>query len=287
LKPDTKTKDPSMLVDLHTHSDQSDGTRTPEALVDHAHAAGIGVLALTDHDTTAGHRRFRARAEAVGIVPVCGVEVSCIWEPGTCHLLGLGVRDDHGPLEQVLARIRGGRDARNREIIAALNALGHPLTSDEVAALAGGDVVGRPHFAAALMQRGIVTSRQEAFDQLLGRGRPAYRGRYRPEPEDAVALVTAAGGRAVLAHPTQLRADESQLVDLVRRLLPHGLWGIEAYYTGVTAEQIAGYLALADHFGLAVTMGSDYHGDNKPHVAIGHYGAGKPLPGPCPPALLS
>lgn len=276
-----------MLVDLHTHSDQSDGTRTPEELVDHARESGVGILALTDHDTTAGHRRFRARAEAVGIVPVCGVEISCTWESGTCHLLGLGVRDDHAQLEQVLARVRGGRDARNREIIAALNELGHPLTMDEVAALAGGDVVARPHFAAALMRRGIVTNRQDAFDQLLARGRPAYRERYRPEPENAVALVTAAGGRAVLAHPVQLRADEALLKDVIERLLPHGLWGIEVYFTGVTDQQIATYRALAGRFGLAITMGSDYHGDNKPQVAIGHYGAGKALPGPCPPELLS
>lgn len=276
-----------MLVDLHSHSTESDGSLTPEELADLAATSGVGVLALTDHDTTAGHRRFRARARQVGVAPVCGVEVSCDWPDGNCHLLGLGVRDDHPPLEDALLHIRDGRGIRNRQIVAKLNALGYPIGLDEVNARAGGDVVARPHFAQVLVERGHVAHVQEAFDQLLARGAAAYVDRFRLEPEQAVTLITEAGGRAVIAHPPQLKRDLAGLEDLVRRLKPHGLWGIEAYFSGVADEQVAQYLEVAARHGLAVTGGSDFHGAVKPHVRLGHYRAGTPLPGPCPPELLS
>ena len=276
-----------MRVDLHSHSDQSDGSLTPADLVDHALAAGLEVLALTDHDTTAGHDRFRARAQMVGLIPVCGVEVSCTWpHQGQCHLLGLGVRNDHAPLESALLEIRGGRDHRNERIIARLDELGYRITLAEVTARAGGDVVARPHFAQVLHDRGLVSSYQQAFDDLLASGKPAYVDRFRLDPEEAVELVTSAGGRAVLAHPPQLRLAPEGLADLARRLLPHGLWGLEVYFTGVTDAQIACYQKLAADLGLTVCMGSDFHGDAKPHVAIGHYRPGCPLPGPCPAELL-
>ncbi|MDY0111053.1 MAG: PHP domain-containing protein [Candidatus Krumholzibacteria bacterium] len=275
-----------MLIDLHSHSDQSDGSLTPEALVDHAVAAGVRILALTDHDTTAGHRRFRARAETTGLTPICGVEVSCTWEHGNCHLLGLGVRDDFGPLEDALREIRGGRNRRNEKIIAKLNALGYPVTLAEVEAIAGGEVVARPHVARVLEARGLVANYQEAFTKLLAKGGPAYADRFRLEPEEAVALVTAAGGKAVLAHPSQLKLDDAGIRALAARLQPHGLWGLEVYYTGVTGDKLSSYGKIAADLGLRVCMGSDFHGTAKPHVKIGHYSPDKPLPGPCPPELL-
>ncbi len=275
-----------MLVDLHTHSDQSDGSLTPEQLVDHAVAEGVGVLALTDHDTTAGHRRFLARAAAVGLTAICGVEVSCTWEVGNCHLLGLGVRDDDGPLEDALREIRGGRDLRNEKIIARLNALGFPLTLNEVEATAGGDVVARPHIARLLAARGLVPSYQHAFDRLLAKGGPAYVDRFRLEPEAAVERIAAAGGRAVLAHPTQLKLDDARLRDLATRLRRHGLWGLEVWFTGASASEAAAYGRLAVDLDLVPCMGSDFHGVAKPQVRIGHWGPGRPLPGPCPAALL-
>lgn len=275
-----------MLVDLHSHSDQSDGSLTPEDLVDHAVAAGVGILALTDHDTTAGHRRFRARAAVAGLVPIGGVEVSCAWDHGNCHLLGLGVRDDHAPLEEALLEIRDGRNRRNARIVAKLNELGYPVTLAEIEATAGGDVIARPHMARLLEARGLVATYQEAFDRLLAKGGPAYVDRFRLEPEAAVALVTEAGGKAVLAHPPQLRLDDVGLRDLAARLQPHGLWGLEVWFTGASERQIEAYRRLADDLGLVATMGSDFHGTAKPHVAIGHYAPGKPLPGPCPADLL-
>lgn len=275
-----------MLVDLHTHSDQSDGSLTPEQLVDHAAAHGLGVLALTDHDTTAGHERFRAHAAQVGLIPICGVEVSCTWPEGACHLVGLGVRDNHAPLQETLLEIRDGRNRRNERIIARLNKLGYEVTLAEVEATAGGEVVGRPHMARLLASRGLIPNYQHAFDKLLARGSPAYVDRFRLEPEAAVELVTAAGGKAVLAHPTQLNLGDDALRDLAARLATHGLWGVEVWFTGVNERQIGAFGCLADDLGLVRCMGSDFHGTAKAHVQIGHYAPGKPLPGPCPPELL-
>ena len=276
-----------MLVDLHSHSNQSDGSFTPEELVDHAVLSGVGVLALTDHDTTAGHARFRAHAEKTGLTPICGVEVSCTWTEGNCHLVGLNVPDGHPALEEALVEIRGGRDLRNRKIIARLNELGYDITLDEVAAQAGGDVVARPHMARALAAKGLVMNYQSAFNDLLAKGRPAYVDRFRLDPEDATALVTAAGGKPVLAHPTQLHLGYEGVRSLAARLIPHGLWGIEVYFTGATDARIAAYGRIADELGLVHSQGSDFHGTAKPQVMIGHYGPGKPLPGACPPELLA
>jgi 3',5'-nucleoside bisphosphate phosphatase len=275
-----------MLIDLHTHSDQSDGSFTPEELVDHARKNNVGVLALTDHDTTVGHGRFRARAEAVGLKPICGVEVSCTWEDGNCHLLGLGVRDDHGPLEETLVEIREGRNRRNERIIAKLHELGYRISLAEVRAAAGGEVVARPHIARLLAEKGLVSSYQEAFNKLLAKGGPAYVDRFRLEPEAAVELVTEAGGRAVLAHPSQLKLADTALRELAERLIPYGLWGMEVWFTGAGNRQVDSYGRLAADLGLAPCMGSDFHGVAKPHVKIGHYAPGKPLPGPCPAELL-
>lgn len=275
-----------MLVDLHSHSDQSDGSLTPEELVDHALLMDVGVLALTDHDTTAGHERFAAHARAKGLTPICGIEVSCTWEVGNCHLVGLNVRNDHGPLEDALLEVRGGRHRRNEKIIAKLNELGYDITLAEAAALAGGEVVARPHLARVLEAKGQVDSFQDAFDNLLAKGGPAYVDRFRLEPELACELVTAAGGKAVLAHPTQLKLDDQGVRELATRLHPHGLWGIEVWFTGSNDERVKTYGGIAEAVGLIPCMGSDFHGTAKPRVVIGHYGPSLPLPGPCPAELL-
>lgn len=277
----------SELVDLHSHSDCSDGSKTPEDLVDHAVQQGLSVLALTDHDTTSGHARFRARANERGLVPVCGVEVSCTWDEGVCHLLGLGVAHEHPALEPALREIRGGRARRNERIVERLNDLGYAITMDEVLAEAGDpEVVARPHFAAVLVNKGLVANYQMVFDTLLAKGSAAYVDRFRLDPEEAVELVLQAGGKPVIAHPTSLLLSHDDLAARLRQLKDHGLWGLEAWYTGFTDEQVAQFRELAAQLGLVCTMGSDYHGTPKPHVIMGHRAPGVPLPGPVPAELL-
>ncbi len=270
-----------MPIDLHTHSTESDGSFSVEELVDYALTQSLRVLALCDHDTTAGIDRFVRYAESKGITGIGSVELSATWPKGNCHILGYGVRTDYEPLEKVLLKIRGSRGGRNEQIIAKLNELGVNITLEEAKALAGGDVVGRPHMARIMHDKGYVETVQQAFDKYLAKGAPAYVDRYRLEPEDAVALLRDAGATVVLAHPSQLKIENGELGEFVQRLIPHGLKGLEAYtpYTG--PDPIDGYRAVAEKHHLLVTGGSDFHGVSKPNHKLGYYAEGKLIPEMC------
>ncbi|MBD3392795.1 MAG: PHP domain-containing protein [Chitinivibrionales bacterium] len=267
------------LVDFHTHSSESDGSLSPEQLVDFAAGSGLIALALCDHDTTSGLERFEARAAQKNIRVFPGVEISATWPAGNCHIVGLGVRPGYGPLEDVLRKIRDSRGNRNERIIEKLNDLGIGITLDDARALAGGDVVGRPHMARVMHQRGFVTSVQEAFDRYLAKGAPAYVDRYRLDPDKAVRLLRDARSLVVLAHPSQLQLDEPALEEFVDALVPHGLGAIEAYTPYDGGLEL--YLRLAKKHNLTVTGGSDFHGESKPDHRLGYYGDGLPIPVEC------
>lgn len=269
------------MIDLHTHSSESDGSLTPEQVVDHAADKGIKLVALCDHDTTAGGARFKAYGRERGIQAVAGVEVSATWTKGNCHILGLGVRDDDEPLEEVLQKIRDSRDKRNELIVGKLNQLGIDIALQEVEALAGGEVVARPHMARVMVAKGAVGSVQEAFDNYLAKGAPAYVDRFRLDPDRAVALLKGAGGKVVLAHPSQLRLEPEGVDALVAQLKPHGLEGVEVYTPYTTEEQLPQYLAIARKYGMAVTGGSDFHGESKPDHFMGYYRGETPIPEEC------
>lgn len=266
------------LIDLHSHSNLSDGSLSPEGLVDHALECGIGTLALTDHDTTAGLQRFLSYARDKEIRALPGLEVSATWAKGNCHIVGIGVCDNYQPLEQILRKIRDGRDKRNERIVEKLNGLGCGITLGEVEELAGGDVVGRPHMARVMMSRGFVDSVQEAFDRYLAKGSPAYVDRRRLDPPDAVCLLREAGALVVLAHPSQLGLTMEKLDTFVGELNPHGLGAIEAYTPYSSDEEIAAYLDIAARHGLGVTGGSDFHGESKPDQKLGFFREGTPIP---------
>lgn len=269
------------MLDLHVHSTESDGSLTPEQVIDHAFERGVTLVALCDHDTTAGGASFVAYGHRRGVDAVAGVEVSATWPTGNCHILGLGVRGDYEPLEGVLQKIRDSRDRRNELIIARLNELGVDIALEEVEALAGGEVVARPHMARVMMAKGAVASVQEAFDRYLAKGAPAYVDRYRLDPEQAVELLKGAGGSVVLAHPSQLKLEPAGIDELVARLKPHGLEGMEAYTPYTSDEQLPHYLAIAEKHGLAVTGGSDFHGESKPAHFMGYYRREIPIPEGC------
>ncbi|MCF7839001.1 MAG: PHP domain-containing protein [Candidatus Marinimicrobia bacterium] len=262
------------MIDLHTHSTFSDGTLTPEELVATAQAAGVTALALTDHDTTAGVPRFLAAAATANLRAWSGVEISADFPVGTMHILGYGFDSDDARLEQQLAWLRGGREARNREILEKLRRLGLTLTWEEVRAHAGEDVVGRPHFAQALIDRGYVRGKEEAFDLYLARGKPAYADRRRLSPEDSLALIRDAGGVPVLAHPATLELNAVDLRDLVARLTVMGLEGLEVHYAEHSPNQVRQYRRLTRDFQLLATGGTDYHGSLTPQIKPGR-GFGK------------
>lgn len=268
-----------MTADLHTHTTASDGTFTPSELVEAAHAQGISLLAVTDHDTTAGVSEARAIALARGMAFLPGVELSAEGAPGKCHLLGLGIDPAHPRLTQTLQSLSENRRLRNLKMIARLNALGVPVTMDEVFAHAPvGANVGRPHFAAALVALGAVADTREAFTRYLADDAPGHVEKETLSPVEAITLVHEAGGLCFLAHPGLLRLAAHETYETrVRALAALGLDGIEAYYSSYSPAEEARFLRLAEKLGLLVTGGSDFHGANKPHVALGVVRDGQPL----------
>ena len=258
------------MIDLHMHSTCSDGTFAPADLVAEAQGAGLTHMALTDHDTVAGLAEARAEADRRGIAFLGGLEISAEYQPGTMHILGYGFDENDPSLIERLNYVQRCRAERNPKIVGRLNGLGMDLTMEEVASRAGGDLVGRPHFAQVLLEKGYVGSRQEAFDLYLAKGKPAYVDKVRLSPEESVTAIRDAGGVAVLAHPKQLRiADPSALEDLVARLAAIGLGGLECHYRDHTEAETAFFLALASRHGLLVTGGSDFHGTNRPEIRLG------------------
>ncbi len=253
-------------VDLHTHSTASDGTDPPAALAARAAEAGLAAIALTDHDTTAGLGACAGACAEHGIELVPGIEVSCRrGKPlGAMHILGYFIDPDSEALAAVTARLADARARRAPEIVERLNELGVDVTIDEVTGATEGAMIGRPHIAAVLVDKGYARTIADAFVRYLGSGAPAYVRKDNLTTEQAIHAIHQAGGLAVLAHPIQLRCDDDDELELVvRRLVDEGLDGVEAHHTDHSAAAARKYRKLADRFDLAVTGGSDYHGGRK------------------------
>jgi predicted metal-dependent phosphoesterase TrpH len=257
------------VIDLHSHSTASDGSDSPRQLVELAKRQGLTALALTDHDTVEGLAEARAAAEEAGVRLVQGCELSCEVGAATMHLLVYFLGDGPGPLQDRLAGLQAARADRNRRIVAVLRDHGLDVTLEEILDEAGGGSVGRPHVAGVLLRKGYVASIQEAFDVWLAKGRPAYLERERLLPAEAIALAHASKAVAVLAHPTSLGFDPSELERFVAGLAADGLDGMECEYGRYDRELRAGLRSVAGRLGLAVTGGSDYHGRYKPDIALG------------------
>lgn len=256
-------------IDLHLHTTHSDGSQTPAAVVKLAHDAGVSALAITDHDITTGLPEAIAAGQELGIEVIPGIEISSRHGESELHVLGYFLKWEDPQLNARLMTLREGRHRRNPQIIERLRALGIDITYDEVRAVAGSDSVGRPHIARVLMDKKVVTSAKEAFDRFLADGKPAYVPRDLPSPADAIRWIKDAGGLAVLAHPTWVKAIDGTLTDLARQLKADGLDGVEVHYSSHTPRQTREYLSLAKTLGLLVTGGSDFHGITKPEVDVG------------------
>ena len=257
------------MIDLHTHSTASDGKLSPAELMRHARSVGIEVIALTDHDTLSGLEEAAEEAARVDIEFIPGIEISAENDPGTLHMLGYFIDPSNSELIETLAWLRGGRDDRNQIILAKLAELGCPLDWEEVAALAGGESMGRPHIATAMVNRGYVSSFNDAFERYLGKGAAAYTDRLKMTPEIAIDRIRSAGGLPVLAHPQTLSLNDEELSDLLDRLTSLGLAGIEVYYYSHSADETDLYLTLARRYGLVVTGGSDCHGPGMIETKLG------------------
>ncbi|MFH0953707.1 MAG: PHP domain-containing protein [Verrucomicrobiota bacterium] len=257
------------MIDLHTHSTFSDGTLTPEDLIEEAWGLGLTAIALTDHDTTAGIPRLLAAAEGKPLRVVPGVEISADFKPGTMHMLGYFIPSDDAALNRHLEWIREGRESRNREILEKLNKLGFALTWDEVKSFADEDVVGRPHFAKAMLGRGYAANWDEVFDKYLGKGKPAYAERRRVSPSESIRQILAAKGVPVLAHPFTLELPLRELKKLLQQLCDDGLQGVEVFFPQHNAAVQRQYGDLAKEFGLVATGGTDFHGGVAPDIQMG------------------
>ena len=260
------------MIDLHSHSTISDGTDPPAEVVALGAAAGLTALALTDHDTLEHLPAARAAAEQHDLRLVSGCEISCELDgraPGTMHLLVYFADDSPGPLQDRLGELQAGRRGRNEQILETLRANGVVVTQEELDAEAGPGSAGRPHIARILVRKGYVTSIQEAFDRWLAKGQPAYFERPRLTPEESIELAHASGAVTVVAHPGSLDLPAPALDEFATELAGAGLDGLECLYGRYSPDERRSYSELAHRHGLAVTGGSDYHGENKPDLRVG------------------
>ena len=257
-------------IDLHTHTTRSDGVVAPVALVRAAADVGVRLLALTDHDTLAGYREATAAgAVPAGLALIPGVEINAIvtrdlglWE-GELHILGFEMDPDDATFEATLAGQRARRRERFDRTVELLRELGLSIDAHvSVAADADDDALGRPIVARALIAAGHATSVEDAFERLLGWGKPAYVPRTGLGPVEAIGAVRAAGGLPVLAH----FGEAPSRVDLVRELTDAGLGGLEVYYRTFDADTVVAVRAVAAVLGLIPTGGSDYHGDTSTYA---------------------
>jgi predicted metal-dependent phosphoesterase TrpH len=259
-------------ADLHLHSTASDGRLTPEEVVQEAAKRGLKFISLTDHDTIDGIAPALAAAQSypnLKLIP--GVEISTDLPHGEAHVLGYFIDYASRELAAKLEHFRNSRLERARKMVAKLDKLGIHLDWRRIEQIAGDSVMGRPHIARAMLEKGYIGSFKQAFTDYIGREGPAYVEREKLTPAEAVALIIKARGLAVLAHPFTVGQPEALIIELKSA----GLTGIEAYYDGYSAEEIGRLVAMAQKHNLIATGGSDYHGLDTNETAIG--GANLPL----------
>lgn len=258
-----------MKIDLHTHSNASDGTDSPSQLIANAIDAGINILALTDHDTIAGWQEAEAalvshpKGASLKLVP--GSEISCQDRDGTSiHMLGLLFDPNFEPLMQEMEKTRENRLTRMERIVARLNESGIEITMAEVYAQKRDDAtLGRPHLADALVARGHIANRDEAFATYLHNGSKFYINHYSPSPIDAIRLIKAAGGVSIIAHPLASRSGRKVEPEIFTELIEAGLDGIEVNHRDNAEDEKSLLLEIARQHNLVVTGSSDYHGTGK------------------------
>lgn len=252
------------MIDLHTHTTASDGTDSPFALVNKALSAGVTTLAITDHDTTSGWAdAIRALRPPLSLV--LGAEISTLTSDGvSVHMLGLLFDGESAAIQQMLADSRDTRIPRMRKMVELLAADGIAVTMEDVIAAApDGATVGRPHLADALVNKGIVATRDEAFLELLHNESKYYVSHAAPTPESAISCINSAGGVAVIAHPFASRRGETISADTFQSLQFAGLHGIEVNHRDHSADERNQLVDIADQLGLVITGSSDYHGNGK------------------------
>ena len=266
--------------DMHTHSLRSDGTLTPSDLVQRAHAAGVRVLALTDHDVTDGIAEAQVAASRLSIRLIAGVEISVTWQGQTLHIVGLNISPDQPELQQGLARLREFRHWRAEEIGRRLRKKRIEGAYEGAARLAQGTIISRTHFARFLVDQGYVRGPQQAFRQFLSRGKPGYVPGQWATLAEAVKWIVSAGGQAVVAHPARYKLSAGKLHQLLVEFRECGGEGIEVISGSHTPDANRHFAGIAREHSFLASAGSDYHGPEKTWMDLGRLPA---LPNGCIP----
>ncbi len=252
-------------IDLHTHSSVSDGTETPAELIAAALDAGLGTIALTDHDSTAGWTEAFDAAAGTGLTVIPGMELSTNYGPASVHMLAYLFDPANGGIIAETARVRDGRLRRAERIVERIGKDYDLAWGDVLQQSADGGTLGRPHIADALVAKGFVSSREEAFESILNWRGPYYENYYAPSPLDGVRMIVAAGGVPVLAHPATRGRYRVMSDAIIGELVDAGLVGLEIHHRDNTEDGKERLYELARTFGLVVTGSSDYHGEGKPN----------------------
>ncbi len=278
------------MIDLHTHSTASDGSCTPERLIDLAAERGLTAIALTDHDTLSGLDPAARRARETGVRFIPGIEIqieslavtSGLSDPlgpeSEFHLLGLGLLGDLGPLAEAMETVRRSRHERNLRMMEKLREAGFDVTMEELGRFARGEVISRAHFARLLHAKGAVSSIDQAFSRYLGRGKPFYMARQNLALSDAVGLIRKAGGIAVIAHPLSLKLKGPPLRQFLAHCRDIGVAGIEAYHPNSRVRDCVKLARTGRRLGMLITGGSDFHGENMPQRRLGYAAGGREIP---------
>lgn len=261
-----------MDVDMHIHTLESDGTYTPEEIILRAMKNNVIALAITDHDTVAGVKAGKAAAERYGMEFIEGIEISCNEENLEVHVLGYYLNLEDEVFLRELAELEEAREKRNRKIIEKFEKIGIIIDIEELKKFAPGNIISRLHFANYLLEKGIVANKNEAFTKYLGRTGLTYVPKENFSPERAVKMIKANGGFASLAHPKLITLNDEILNDLIVRLKECGLDALESQYSSFSKAEKQKFRKLAKKYGLLITGGSDFHGDNREGVDIGDAG---------------
>ncbi len=266
------------MIDLHIHTNASDGQYSPAELIQKAAEKGVSVLAVTDHDTVAGLAEAGASAEKADITFVPGIELNIEWPTGEFHLLGLGIRNISSSLREIITALQKNREERNFGMIAKMKEDGIDASYEELQALFPARPIGRPHFAAYLVEKKLVRNRQQAFDKYLAKGRKWYVDRAGANLDESVQAIVDSGGVPVIAHPLSLYLSWGRMDDVLEDIHGRGVEGLEAYHPGAREVDCERLEKLARAHNFFVTAGSDFHGEKiRADRKIGHTCGGRKI----------
>ena len=249
------------MVDLHTHSNISDGILNPIDLISYAVEENLSAIALTDHDSTDGINAAAKQAELKGIDFIPGVELTVSWPTGEFHLLGLGIKRVSARLAEITEILQKNRIERNRQIILKMKENGFDVSYEELEASVETKCIGRPHFAEYLVKKKLVKNRQDAFNKYIAKGRPYYVEKTGCNLDEAITAIVESGAVPVLAHPLSLYVSWGKMQNVLEELKERGIAGIEAFHPGARLNDCLRLEELGKKIGFCITAGSDYHGE--------------------------